>query len=348
MTMAARTVTLGATGIVTTPLGFGCANLFALPSTTARLALLDAAYDAGVRHFDVAPMYGLGRAEGQLSGFLRRHRGDVVVSTKFGIRATTLARGLGGAQRPVRQAFNAMPALRGYARASAAGPRSGALGPLLYAAEGYGAAAARSSLQRSLRALGVDYVDLFLLHDPAPGSVPSAEVASYLDQARQAGLIRSWGIAGEPEPVVEVARAFSGGVPVVQLRDDILARQANGGPSGKTGSAAVITFGVLRNALRQIVGYLSSDEARRRRWDQLIGADCARPDVAASLLLRAARQGNESGVVLFCTSRPARIASAVAATQQRAPGAEDPALDAFMALVASELKGPGYREESGS
>src|SRR6185437_12087244 len=133
----------------------------------------------------------------QLAKFLKSRRGDVVVSTKFGIRTTALARGLAGAQMPVRQAFKVMPMLRQQARESAAGPQSGALGPLLYTAEGYSAEAARSSLQRSLRTMGIDHVDLFLLHDPAPGSVPSAEVASYLEEARQAGLVRSWGIAGE-------------------------------------------------------------------------------------------------------------------------------------------------------
>jgi D-threo-aldose 1-dehydrogenase len=341
--MAPRMVTLGTTGILTTQLGFGCANLFALPSTAERLALLGAAYDAGVRHFDVAPMYGLGRAETQLARFLKRHRDDVVVSTKFGIRPTALARGLAGAQLPVRQTFKALPMLRDYARASAAGPRTGALGPLLYGSEGYSAAAARSSLHRSLRALGVDCVDLFLLHEPTPGSVPSAEVASYLEQARQAGLIRSWGIAGEAVPAVEVARSFEHGVPVIQLRDDILTRQAG---RRETGTAAVITFGVLGSTLRRIVRYLSSDETKRRRWEELIGADCAQSDIAASLLLRAACRGNDS-VVLFCTSRAARIDNAVAAAQL-ASFAEDPALDAFLSLVTSELNDPGDREESGT
>ena len=51
----------------------------------------------------------------------------------------------------------------------------------------------------ALRALKTDYVDLLLLHDPLPGSVRSDEVSSFLEDARAAGLIRSWGIAGAPE-----------------------------------------------------------------------------------------------------------------------------------------------------
>ena len=73
---------------------------------------------------------------------------------------------------------------------------------------GFHAAGARRSLERSLRALRTDYIDLFLLHDPVPGSVRSDEVSACLEEARAAGLIRSWGIAGDLEPTDEVARSF--------------------------------------------------------------------------------------------------------------------------------------------
>ena len=49
------------------------------------VAMLEAAFDAGIRHFDVAPMYGFGQAEGCLGEFLGRHRADVTVTTKYGI-----------------------------------------------------------------------------------------------------------------------------------------------------------------------------------------------------------------------------------------------------------------------
>jgi hypothetical protein len=69
-------------------LGFGAAalgNLFtALDDDTARAAV-DAAWDAGVRHFDVAPHYGLGLAERRLgSALAERPRDDYVLSTKVG------------------------------------------------------------------------------------------------------------------------------------------------------------------------------------------------------------------------------------------------------------------------
>ena len=58
---------LNRTGVVTSAIGFGCAGLFRIPHRKARKAMLDAAYDAGIRHFDTAPMYGLGLAEAELA-----------------------------------------------------------------------------------------------------------------------------------------------------------------------------------------------------------------------------------------------------------------------------------------
>jgi D-threo-aldose 1-dehydrogenase len=55
-------------------------------SRPAREKVFDAAYEAGVRHFDVAPLYGLGVAEKELGRLLLRVPADVTVATKFGLR----------------------------------------------------------------------------------------------------------------------------------------------------------------------------------------------------------------------------------------------------------------------
>ncbi len=105
-------VSLGPTGIATTQLGFGCAQLCRLPRNRDRLALLEAAFDAGIRHFDVARMYGLGEAEGVLGQFLRDKRDQVTVATKFGIPLSRLATRLGRWQGLARAAIRLAPLLR--------------------------------------------------------------------------------------------------------------------------------------------------------------------------------------------------------------------------------------------
>ena len=43
-----------------TALAFGCASLLRLPEVSEHQRLLDQAVDLGIRHFDVARLYGLG------------------------------------------------------------------------------------------------------------------------------------------------------------------------------------------------------------------------------------------------------------------------------------------------
>ena len=77
-----------------TKLSLGCAqlgNLYrAIPDDLAR-ATVDAAWEAGIRHFDTAPHYGLGLSERRLGGALAgRPREEYVPSTKVGRRLEPL------------------------------------------------------------------------------------------------------------------------------------------------------------------------------------------------------------------------------------------------------------------
>ena len=79
---------LGNGGLTFTELGFGTAplgNLYKSISDEAARATLDSAWDAGVRYFDTAPLYGLGLSETRLNPFLRhKPRDDYVLSSKVG------------------------------------------------------------------------------------------------------------------------------------------------------------------------------------------------------------------------------------------------------------------------
>ena len=79
------TLTLPGTPLQTTTLGFGCNMLLGPKSRREGLALLAAAFDAGIRHFDVARAYSSGDAEGLLGEFLVGRRDSVTITTKFGL-----------------------------------------------------------------------------------------------------------------------------------------------------------------------------------------------------------------------------------------------------------------------
>lgn len=79
---------LGNGGLDFTELGFGTAplgNLYRAITDEEAHAVLTRAWDAGVRYYDTAPLYGLGLSETRLNRFLRgKDRDSYVLSTKVG------------------------------------------------------------------------------------------------------------------------------------------------------------------------------------------------------------------------------------------------------------------------
>ena len=81
-----KTRQIGRTGLAVTEIAFGCAsigNLYREADEADVAAVLDCAWDAGIRHFDTAPHYGRGLSEVRLGKFLTG-RDEVVISTKVG------------------------------------------------------------------------------------------------------------------------------------------------------------------------------------------------------------------------------------------------------------------------
>jgi D-threo-aldose 1-dehydrogenase len=139
-------VKLGSTNVDVTTFGFGAAgigNLYAEVSDADVEAALQAAWDAGVRYFDTAPHYGLGLSERRIGKFLAGiPRDSYVVSTKVG----RLLEPSDGTGLDLDNGF-AVPANQRRVWD--------------FSADGI-----RRSVESSLERLGLDRVDVLLLHDP--------------------------------------------------------------------------------------------------------------------------------------------------------------------------------------
>ncbi len=276
-------------------------------------------------------MYGLGLAERELGNAFRARRQEVTIATKVGIRLTPVGRALGLVQGPVRLGLQAFPSLRTRARSSGSGPGSGPLGSLLYR-EAFDMTAAKRSLDRSLRALATDYVDIFLLHDP-PVSVDAPMLHGLLEQARTTGRIRTWGLAGDPEPLQRVMSALPGPSPVVQMRDDIVEPGLRVQPTVDT--SYPIAFGVLGRALSFIQSRLGAGDTAAT-WAASLGDDFRKPEFLADLLLMDALDAMPEATVLVSTLRPHRIVRALeVANSQDAWDRER--LMSFRSLVSRQL-----------
>jgi aryl-alcohol dehydrogenase-like predicted oxidoreductase len=65
--------------------GLGCNNFGMRIDEAGSKAVVDAALDVGINHFDTADIYGKGRSEEFLGRALGKRRGDAVVTTKVGM-----------------------------------------------------------------------------------------------------------------------------------------------------------------------------------------------------------------------------------------------------------------------
>jgi len=157
-----------------TELGFGAAqigNLHHAVDDGEALAAVRAAWDAGVRYFDTAPHYGLGLSERRLGQALRGlPRQEYLLSTKVG----RLLEPTDGATGTDPEGF-AVPAshrrMRDYSR-------DGVL----------------RSIEASLHRLGLDRIDIVLIHDPDDHAREALEQAApALSQLRDEGVIGAYG-----------------------------------------------------------------------------------------------------------------------------------------------------------
>ena len=144
---------LGNSGLIVSVAGLGCNNFGRRLDLEATRSVVDAALEAGVTLLDTADMYGGGGVSEELLGqVLAGRRDEVVLATKFG-----------------HQDFD-----MGY------GVAAGAKG---------GRAYIRRAVERSLRRLRTDYLDLYQIHTPDPVT-PIGETLAALTELVAEGKVR--------------------------------------------------------------------------------------------------------------------------------------------------------------
>lgn len=316
--------------------GFGCAGLYGLPGRRERRVMLEAAYDAGIRHFDVAPMYGLGLAEGEMGDFMRAHS-DVTVATKFGIKPTRLGAFAGLVQPPIRRALRALPSVKQKVRQSAPRGNAGTVGKMLYTPPDYSVASARRGLQDSLTALGTDHIDYFFLHEPhATFGAGFSDVAAYLEAERSIGTIRYWGVSGELVDVDADLDQIATMAPAVQHPYNFVSGHFGPGPQP---GRRTITFGFIASALAQVRQALGSDHGLRRRCEERLGASLQETSVLVGVLVRDALRHNKNGTVLLSSTKPENLNMAVSSAADGLDG-ETEVVDMIRSALEHALVAP--------
>ena len=240
---------------------FGTANLFNVGTAAARQRLLAAADANGFTHFDTAPYYGFGMAERDLAPLLKSNA-NLTVTTKVGLYPP-------GGENQRALSILLRKAL-------------GRVGSSLSLPEvNFEVNRARSALDGSLRRLGRQKVDLYLLHEPELSLLNTEEWLSWLHRELDSGRVGNFGIAPSITKLQPFLSSASLLARVVQIPDSLDGREADA--LTKRSRPVQITY-----------GYVSAARAQSDR----------RP---VATLLRAALDRNRTGCVIVSTSHIERL-----------------------------------------
>lgn len=230
---------LGRGGLRVSPHSYGVAalgNLYREVADDVAHDAVDAAWEAGVRYFDVAPHYGLGLAESRLGeGLAGRPRDQFIVSTKVGRLIVE-----------TDQRFGEMDD-EGFAV-----PRTHVRIP------DYSRDGVLRSIEESLTRLTLDRLDIVLVHDPDHSYRESLEGAfPALDDLRRQGVITSYGAGmNQSAMLADFVRETDLDVVMVAGRYTLLDQSAGTDllPAAAARGVSVIAAGVFNS------GILATDE----------------------------------------------------------------------------------------
>jgi aryl-alcohol dehydrogenase-like predicted oxidoreductase len=264
-----RTVALPGTDLSSSRLGFGLSGLHHLLRSRNRQTLLATAYHCGIRYFDTSPYYGHGIAERELGKFAIGRRGQILIATKFGIEPNAW--------------LSRFPALM-YSRLAADKALRRLTGRNTFVtrrSNDFSAANAAKSLDRSLRALRTDCVDILYVHEPTLSRLTDADdLIKTLQNLRAAGKVRYFGIAGKARDCLAIVD-----------RHPALGRLLQVDAAAGNGELELLNSASI--PFQASFGHFRGKKESMTR------------------LLAAAVGANRDGAVLFSTTRPRHISSMV-------------------------------------
>lgn len=224
------------TSLLASRLGLGTESLHRL-GAGARRDLLAAAYDAGVRYFDTAPLYGHGIAERELGLFAAARRAA-------GAESVLLATKVGRVPNPWLMRRPALVRPHMVLRALARKLRSATRGD---APQRFEPAWLRTSVEGSLARLAIDALDIVYLHEPTLARLGDADaVAAAMTRLKADGKTRCIGMSGRLQDLLPIAARYPTLAEVLQI--DAAAEAAAAGALQRIARPMQVSFEHLRAA----------------------------------------------------------------------------------------------------
>jgi hypothetical protein len=270
-------------------IGLGGGGLIGGASLRESVAVFEAAYEAGIRYVDVAPLYGL--AEDVVGKCVQSHRGEFILATKVGIARPKLTGLFSLVRKTLRPIALRFPTIKQFAlRQTQTLVTTGLFHP----------DQVRSSLEDSLRRLKTEWVDVLLLHEPTTGDM-TPELVKELDRLVSSGRVRLLG-TGTQEPAEHSIR----------YGDVWQHRYAPGDAMPANCSGLRVVHGVLRHGLPLLRTAIAAHPATASALSSRYGFDFLDPDAHPAILATLALAADPRSLLLVSSRHPLRIRRCVA------------------------------------
>ena len=277
---------------------FGCSNLLGTKTAQEGLQLLNAAYTAGIRSFDVARVYNYGDAERLVGQFSAPHRHELLLTTKFGLAPNAQIAKMGGAINLVRSLMRSSTFIRKLVRRNA--------GKMMHKGR-FDIQSAQVSLEESLRALQTDYIDVYLLHEATVADCAD-DIFEFLTKAREQGKIIKFGVGSAYEQIDQIREAAPRFLGVAQFESSPANNNRLRFEAIRPAETALIVTHGSFSGTEMLSRELSQGGSQVGNWSRRVGFDLASPGLFHAALLRCALRRNPGGKVIFRASTPQRIA----------------------------------------
>jgi D-threo-aldose 1-dehydrogenase len=285
----------------TSQLGFGCAFWSSIGERDAA-RILDAAYDAGIRHFDVAPYYLNGAAERYVGRFLSKHK-DISIATKYGLLPFSdealHARLMRILLKPVYRSM----------RAGLKWPFQAKISRISRRKAKFTAEEMQCSLERSSALLKRSYIDIFLFHEPDGHDFGDERLLSSIRKSVAEGRVGAIGIGAQSDQAIEVFNNDSNSWDVMQYDWNAFSG------SRLFPRTFQIIYWVTGRHFRELHRSFLHDDHLVRNWSDRIGLDLYRPDNLRTMLFKAALLSNDDGITLVYSSNIDHIYQNVAVVE---------------------------------
>jgi aryl-alcohol dehydrogenase-like predicted oxidoreductase len=193
---------------------------------------------------------------------------------------------------------------------------------------------ARTSLETSLRELGTDYIDFFLLHDYTVSENSPDELVKFLTDAAKAGKIRYFGLGTGIEAVLRALECQPELCRIVQFESSVINRNLQKLPRGGS-DRITITHGSLSASYLSVSAFLKAHSELARNWSTKLAIDCSKDEIISALMLNYAVQANQNGLVLFSSRNASRVNKNVRAVLE--PDISPAQVELFGQLVERDL-----------